>query len=144
MEDSWVQKPNTEPQQTVRSRHFWLAHSSLDFALYFLVKRTHCNFSQRLSTEIKVKTTNHQDQRYSTVRCSKGLPHCSCTSLCFGFPKTLGGRQWPGATLSVRTGKLSEHWKRTGSEVSSPVQLLPTKWGMIRKWHKKLFSTTTT
>lgn len=37
-------------------------------------------------------------------------PHSKWTSLCFGLPKTLGGRHWPGAILSVRTGRLSEHW----------------------------------
>lgn len=46
-------------------------------------------------------------------------PHSKWTSLCFGRPKTLGGRHWPGAMLSVRAGRLSEHCRRkSGREPS--------------------------
>lgn len=43
-------------------------------------------------------------------------PHSKWTSLCFGRPKTLGGRHWPGAMLSVRAGRLSEHCRRNSGE----------------------------
>lgn len=43
-------------------------------------------------------------------------PHSKWTSLCFGLPNTLGGRHWPGAMLSVRTGRLSEHCRRNTGE----------------------------
>lgn len=43
-------------------------------------------------------------------------PHSKWTSLCFGLPNTLGGRHWPGAMLSVRTGRLSEHCRRNTRE----------------------------
>lgn len=58
-------------------------------------------------------------------------PHSKWTSLCFGLPKTLGGRHWPGAMLSVRAGRLSEHCRRNTGEnhllvtVNSPDLYIP-------------------
>lgn len=58
---------------------------------------------------------NLQLSKLATWRCGHS-PHSKWTSLCFGLPKTLGGRHWPGAMLSVRTGRLSEHCRRNTKE----------------------------
>lgn len=58
---------------------------------------------------------NLQLPKLATWRCGHS-PHSKWTSLCFGLPKTLGGRHWPGAMLRVRTGRLSEHCRRNTRE----------------------------
>ena len=74
---------------------------------------------QREDLELDYKalslTLNLHLSKLATWRCVHS-PHSKWTSLCFGLPKTLGGRHWPGAMLSVRTGRLSEHCRRNTGE----------------------------
>lgn len=85
--------------------------------------RLHCALPKEQDTSSRHKgsrwAAEQQNQSFRAAGCCTGLPHCSCTSLCLGLPRSRGGRQGPGATLSVRTGKLSEHCRRTQDQSSA-------------------------
>lgn len=90
------------------------------------LKRTR-TFSTGKTTVFRRKTSNLITKHY-VFNSISSCPNCPCqwedvhsphskwTSLCLGLPRTLGGRHAPGAMLSVRTGRLSEHCGRNTRE----------------------------